>query len=159
MTLFNEIRVQIPEILRQIRLLAFVKALLSALQAVQTTLEAFIASKKYELQFNGQVIYLNHRLNDFCDSSQRRIYISDPQPSNTLPTIVTNKSESQPTLVARNKSENVATAIFYNTSELQTRFDFVVFVPTNVLNIHQNALRALVNFYKIGGKTWTFQAI
>ena len=158
MTLFNEIRAQIPEILRQTRLLAFVRALLSALQTVQASVEAFIASKKYQLTFNGQVIYLEHRLNDGFDNTQRRIYITDAQPSNVQPTIVTNRNEGQPTLIVRNITEGVVTSVFYNTVELQTRFDFIVFVPTSVLNNNQNDLRALVNFYKIGGKNWIFQA-
>jgi hypothetical protein len=157
MILFDEIRVQIPEILRQTRLLAFVRALLSALQVVQATLEGFIFNKRYELRFNGQVIYLEHRLNDGFDNDLRRIYIGDAEPNNVQPTIVTNRYEGQPTLIVTNITELQDTSVFYNTSELQSPFDFIVFVPTGVLTGQENSLRALVDFYRIGGKIWTFQ--
>lgn len=158
MTLFDEIRVQIPEILRQSRLLALIRALLSALQIVQTAVEALVASKRYELAFNGQVIYLEHRLNDGFDNSLRRIYIGDAEPNNVQPSVVTNRNEAQPTIIVRNRGEvSAVTLTVYNTIELQTQWDFIVFVPISIYTSSQNTIRALVDYYRLAGKIWTFQ--
>ncbi|MBL7813400.1 MAG: hypothetical protein JNL70_00240 [Saprospiraceae bacterium] len=158
MILFDEIKPQIPEVLRKPKLSGFVRALLSALQTVQTNLEAFILAKRYELSFNGQVIYLEHRLNDGFDSTLRRIYIGDAEPNNVQPSIVTNRSEGQPTIIVRNRGEvSTVTVSVYNTAELQAQYDFIVFVPTSIYTSYQNELRAIVNYYRVAGKIWTFQ--
>ena len=159
MIVFDNILPHLPPILRGVeQWRAWLRVLSAPLQTVSNDVDSYENNTRYELQFNGQVMYLEHRLNDAFDNALRRIYIDDPQPTNIQPTVITNRADNQPTLIVRNRGEaSTQTATFYNIVELQTRFDFVVFVPTSIHTTSQNALRSTVNYYRVAGKIWTFQ--
>jgi hypothetical protein len=160
MVIFDKLKAHLPPILRGVQtLIAWLRVLAAPLQVLSQLYDLYLVFKRYELTFNGQVIYLEHRLNDEFDDDLRRIYIDDPQPTNIQPRIVTNRAENQPTLTFYNRADNQTTIILYRQAELQTRFSFVVFVPTSILNNYQNAIKSVVNFYRIAGVNWTFQAI
>lgn len=159
MIVFDNILPHLPPILRGVeQWRAWLRVLSAPLQTVSNDVDSYENNTRYELQFNGQVMYLEHRLNDAFDNALRRIYIDDPQPTNIQPTVITNRADNQPTLIVRNRGEaSTQTATFYNIVELQTRFDFVVFVPTSIHTTSANALRSTVNYYRVAGKIWTFQ--
>jgi hypothetical protein len=97
-------------------------------------------------------------LNDAFDATQRRIYIDDQQASNTQPLILTRRNEQQPTVIFYHEIEsNTTSRIIFREQELETRCSFVVFVPTTILNNNQNALRSVVNFYRVAGVNFIFQ--
>ena len=150
---------QLPPILRGVeQWKAWLRVIAAPMQTVSNDLDGYESATRYKLQFNGQVIYLEHRLNASFDPMEHRIYIDDPQPTNTQPNVLTNRADNQPTIVVRNRGEaNTVTVGVYNIAELQKPFDFVVFVPLSIYTNFQNTLRALVNYYRVAGKVWTFQ--
>lgn len=157
--IFQSNKKHLPPVLRSVEsIVAFVRAVFAPLQELATDFDAYTEGVNYDLQFNGQVIYLEHWLNDLHDSTQRRIYISDPQPSNILPTVVYNYGENQPTMTVKNDGESGATARVYNREELATRFDFIVFVPLSIWTTDRDKLvRAQVTRKKQAGKSFTIQ--
>jgi hypothetical protein len=161
MIIFDELVKHLPPILRGVETLkAWLRVLAASLEYIYQAFLTYANQKRYTLQFNGQVIYLEHVLNDTFDGFQRRIYIDDQQASNTQPLILTRRNDHQPTITFYHKIEaNSISQIIFRQQELQTRVSFVVFVPTSILSIHQNALRSLVNFYRIAGVNFIFQPI
>lgn len=144
----------------KIRGVLFETWIASLLQPVQTRnllFADFVGDTRYLLRFNGQVIYLEHRLNDEWDNIDRRIYIDDPLGTDIFPNLVFNKIEQENTFVIYNKSENQESFI-YNQIELQTDYDFIVYVPaeiyTNQINLE---MRQVIDTYRIAGKTYIIQ--
>jgi hypothetical protein len=157
--IFESNKIHLPPVLRSVAsMVAFVRTIFAPLQILSTDFDGYTEGVNYDLQFNGQVIYLEHWLNDLHDATQRRIYISDPQPSNILPTVVYNFGENQPTTIVRNHGESGATARVYNHEELATRYDFVVFIPLSIWTTEREKLiRAQVNRKKQAGKMFVIQ--
>jgi len=126
--IFDTLIKDVPPILRAVeQWRAWVRVLSTPLQTLNNDIEAYKTKIRYELQFNGQVIYLEHRLNDAFDPTLRRIYIDDPLPTNIQPNIVTNRADNQPTIIVRNRIEGSSITVgLYNIIEIQTRWDFVV---------------------------------
>jgi hypothetical protein len=159
MIIFDQLLKHVPPILRGVETLrAWWRVLSASLEFVYQAFSFYANQKRYTLQFNGQVIYLEHVLNDKFDNSLRRIYIDDQQASNVQPLILTRRSEQQSTVIFYHKIEsNAVGSVIFRQTELQTRCSFVVFVPTSILTNNQNALRSLVNFYRVAGVNFIFQ--
>ncbi len=137
---------------------AYLRSIFAPLQTLSDDFDGYSEAIDYDLQFDGRVIYLEHWLNDLHDPFQRRIYISDPQPSNLLPTIVHNFSENQPSTVIRNHGETGANTVIYNRSELATRFDFIVFIPLSIWTTdREKRIKSQVNRKKQAGKMFAVQ--
>jgi hypothetical protein len=160
MVVFDNLKAHLPPILRGLQTwMAWLRVLAAPLEFVYQAYLTYAHETRYRLQFNGQVIYLEHVLNDSCDTNQRRIYIDDPQPTNIQPRIVTNRADNQPTITFYNRADNLPTVILYRQAEIQTRFSFIVFVPNQILGNQQKYLRSIIEFYRIAGINWTFQSI
>lgn len=150
MNLFDYIKGAIPPFWRKSRLIAWIKALISPVQTLTDDFVQFKADKKYDVSFNGQVIYLEHLLNDRFDDTQRRIYITDSTTQIIAP-FVYNKVE-QKEIYIYNKSESTPFFLF-GKNEYLTGTDFIVHVPTALLTPSvEIILVALVKRYKIAGK-------
>lgn len=91
----------IPVFLRKTRLLDFVSSLLKPLRTLNDLLLLFRDDIDYKLLFNGQVIVLEHYLNDIYDPVLRRIFISDYQKIKI--DYLYNKQESKPKTFLYNK--------------------------------------------------------
>ena len=147
----------IPQVLRKIKLLAWVKILLSGVQKVYDLFAIFKAAIQKNLSYNGQVLYLEKVLNDENDKLLRRIYVSDPLPNNNVPAFLYRRGEGQITVTLYRNTEGVNVNPLYRQTESPT-VDFVVFVPLTVAN---NAalvkIKSTVNFYKLASKTFTIQ--
>jgi len=150
----------IPFRLRGIRAVEWVASLLAPLQSLNAVFVAWAGGVRYFLAFNGQVVYLEHVLNDQFDASLRRIYIDDPSGVVIITTYVHNKVEQQPPLYLYNVSDaSPSNPTVYNTSEIFTGTDdFVVHVPVGVFSpAVQVQMSALINQYRIAGKRYSFQ--
>lgn len=145
-----------PVFLRGTKQLAWLKTLLSALQTSNFNFTIFVSTTLFYLSFNGQVIYLEHILNDQFDLSLRRIYIDDDSGVNITPLVVFNKSEKQPSLVVYNKSENqVPTGAVFNKNAVVGNMDFIIYVPNGILTTQRiAAMNQVINKYKIAGKRY-----
>ena len=68
----------IPTKIRNQIQLAWLASLLQPLQELNDKFAFYAKTTHYDLNFNGQVIYLEHVLNDSYDDLLRRIFIKDP---------------------------------------------------------------------------------
>lgn len=153
-------------LLRGAFLTAFIELVVSPIVLVKVAFDSFRANNVYLLTHNSQVCYLEAALNGLFDNVDRRIYINDPYRD----LIVWLGSEGEvgtsvpfdvPTWTA---SEGEVGATLYPSpiwlyTESETLFsdyDFYIWIPSTVTyNINQ--LTALVNTYKLPGRTWAIQ--
>lgn len=117
---------------------------------VETTIDVY-----YRLNLTGQVIYLEHYLNDLFDADDRGIYITDD--SLVFPPFLYRNVDTIPVgeeLVLYPDSDPI---ILYNHFDYYDQGSFVVNVPgTLPLNpILENRIRAAVNLYKQAGVKYT----
>ncbi|WP_107039978.1 hypothetical protein [Brumimicrobium mesophilum] len=143
--------------LRKVFTLAFFKACASPLVVSFSTFYQFYEDKKYELLFNGQVIYLEHLLNDQFDNINRGIYITDaPQQADQI--VLYNENENNEETVIFNIPENEPPIVTYNYSEMLAWPDFIVNIPSSVV-FNQTQLKAYVNKYKLAGKNYIINIV
>lgn len=149
----------IPFRIRGTRAIEWVGALLTPVQSLNVVFAAWAGSVRYFLAFNGQVVYLEHVLNDQFDASLRRIYIDDPGGTVIVTTYVHNKIEQQPPLYLYNVADaDPNNPIVYNIAEIGTSTDdFVVHVPAGIFSpTVQVQMSVFINQYRIAGKRYSF---
>jgi hypothetical protein len=132
----------------------FVYMAISPLTSLNIKFKAWKDEKDYELQFNGQTIYLEHVINDQFDNSSRRIYIEDT--SGISYQYLYNKIEGRSPIYLYNKSEAATPIYFQNRVEQVNLIHFIVRVPTGMA-YDSIKLKALVDRYKIASKNYTVQ--
>lgn len=139
--------------IRKIFTLEFFKMCASPLVDLYNAFYAFFAAKKYEMLFNGQVIYMEHVLNDQFDPVNRGIYISDTPPYGGA-VYLFNKIEQNEETFVFNKAELAPPLYLFTNSEVLTWSSFIVNVPSSVF-FDETQLKAYVNKYKIASKNYT----
>lgn len=150
-------RLLVPFKIRGKRFAAWIASLLTPLHAVNSDFAAVGSDIRYKADFTGQVVYLEHYLNDIYDSAQRRIYIDDPEETQIERRVVFNKNDSENTLIVGNKSEGLDTYLI-NQEAGVTSVDFIVHAPGTVfVEADELEWRAHINQYRIAGKTYTFE--
>lgn len=148
----------IPVKIRGQVLVESIKAMLQPLQIVNNQFAALGKKIRYDLSFTGQVIYLEHLLNDVFDSTLRRIYITDSNTVQIGDFFVFYQNENQPSDYVYYEGEGVDTPYLQFESETVSNVDFIVFVPIALFNIQTEAtLKALINKYKIAGKRYKIE--
>jgi hypothetical protein len=147
----------IPKFARTQTVKDWVQALLNGLQGTNEAFTDYVNETFYLTSFTGQVVYLEHILNDRFDAALRRIYIEDGNLL-PLPPYLYNKIEQRP-LDLHNKSEASPHKIYlYNKQEYLTSLDFIVFVPTAILTTElELRIKAIVKRYKLAGKRFAVQ--
>lgn len=150
----------LPVFLQKERFIAWVSALVSPLQTLHDLYVNYAQTVRYRLSLTGQVIYLEHYLNDLFDNSQRRIYIEDASEL-LLPPYLYNKPTPHGTQIyIKNKSEGGDKFYLRNRAEYNNQANFIVWVPAELEP--QNAehlFRAAVNRYKQAGAIYSIQTI
>lgn len=145
----------LPPQLRLPRMLALVTAIAKPVAIVTSAFATLVDRGRYHLNLTGQVVYLEHYLNDLFDVDARRIYIDDASP--VLPPFLFRKSENRP-LTLRKKGE--APTYWLKQSEYTEAAAFIVFVPAAVLAAASLTLmRAAVDRYRPAGRYYSIQAI
>lgn len=103
-------------------------------------------SNIYKLSHNGQICYLRKALNDTFDQDLRRIYI-DGTGGDATKTYIYTDAENQP--------KYLGTIYLRGSLEFQdTGADFIVYVPASIMATQNYEVRALIDFYKLGGKRY-----
>jgi len=136
----------------------WIGALVEPIQTINDTFAGVVADIRYELQFNSQVIYLEHILNDQFDPGSRNIYIDDPA-QYIDDNYLYNKDEDQDSLTIRNKSEGGPDVFLYTLAEVADNDDFIVFVPDNISfdAAMQVQMSAIIDRYRHAGKRYSFE--
>lgn len=134
----------------------FVEVMKNVLQPLYTNFYDYFNQKKYELTFNGQVILLEHLLNDYYDNVQRRIHIDDSLENSNI--YIFNKIEGNEKRYLFNSLENGSKTYLFNKSEIESLKDFTIFIPSSVA-FGEVQLKKLVDKYKLPGKSYNIQLV
>lgn len=104
----------------------------------------------YKLNHNGQVCKLRKALNDSLDIAERRIYITDGNSFQRK--YIYTRAENKPVFLGR-------MFIYQNDEYANTGADFIVYVPSEIINTKIHELKALIEFYKLASKRYKIQPI
>lgn len=151
-------RALLPSVMRTaVKMASILRAIVKPLQTLNNRFNLLRTQTDYQVLFDSRVIYMEKLLNDFFDTSLRRIYIGDgsliPRPEfiynvveNRPPVFIYNEAEAQPPVYLRNRAESISA------------IDFIVYVPLAILT-PENAqqIRAWVNRYRLAGKRFSIQ--
>lgn len=154
--LFYLMEVLLPPFIRTPILISFLRAPFRVLNTVLTDFYSFYEAKKYELTFNGEVIYLEHLLNDQFDDVLRRIYIDDAEQTPSIYWF--NVSEDNEETFLFNNSETSDELYLFNSATFFTDYDFIVFVPIGLV-YDANLMKYYVNKYRCAGKRFKIEEI
>jgi hypothetical protein len=133
------------------RHLSWIRSLIAPVQKLNDWFHTYADNIVYHLNLTGQVMYLEHYLNDLFDLELRRIWIEDG--SLVLPPFLFNKADNEAPLYIYNKADNEVPFYMYRKSDYNVQEMFIVHIPA-VLPLDQyleNRIRAAVNRYKQAG--------
>lgn len=150
----------IPAQIRGVRFVAWLGSLFAPLQSLNTTFKTWGDGVRYNLQFTGQVIYLEHILNDLFDLVLRRTFITDPAGTYAITTIFWNRVEAQATVYCWNIAEaQPAQITLRNFSEVfVTGYDFLVKIPSALnVTLTKNQMRKIIDRYRMAGKRYNIE--
>lgn len=139
----------VPPVHKVLEILNYLDCGLRPIQTLHDNFQDYYERKHYELQWNGQITYLTHVLNDQFDVLNRRIHIEDYNAGEDV--YLWNKSESNELTYLFNANENELPVYLFNNQE-QT-IGFIVYVPQGQIN-NYDALRSWINKYKLASKTY-----
>lgn len=146
----------LPPLIRQQFTISYLRAAFAPLNSLQTQFYQFFEDKKYELTWNGQVIMLEHLLNDQFDAIDRGIYITDSGQT-PLQYWFTNTENNEQTFLFTN-SESEPPYYLFSNSEYESDIDFIVNVPSTVV-FDENLMRYYINKYRCAGKRYNIEII
>jgi hypothetical protein len=154
--LFLLLVMNLPPIYRSVDVIDYCKSAIKPIDTVKVEFYAFYESIKYDMTFNGQVIMLEHLLNDKFDNTERRIYIEDTEQK--VEVLLYNKVEENEKTYIYNISESEPKTYIYNKAEFDAQFDFTVFVPSELTG-YEIEMNFLLNKYKLAGTRYLIQTI
>ena len=140
----------LPTFLRKPILFGYIRALVSPIASLHYNWEQMRAANLLKLSYNGQRCYLRKALNDRFDPESRRIFIEE-----------TIQAE-QDFIYTSDESLDVYLGTMYLEQEfnyVSGSVDFLINVPGAILNEKINEITALVDFYKLAGKSYKLLAI
>lgn len=138
-----------PPRLRSYELEAFMKSMNASLLHLLSLFYTNEQRTRFEMSFNGQVMYIEKLLNIKFNNNGDEIYITDPEISEE--TYLYNFSEENEDVYVYNFSENQSPLYLYNSSEYTV--NFLVYVPTGLIN-NWIEFRAWIDRYKLISKTY-----
>jgi hypothetical protein len=151
----------LPPLLRQDKIIAFIGVFTTCINYTQQQLQALFNQKKYQLTWNGQVMYLEKYLNDIYGTGTA-IYITtnDENTNNFLFNTIENNEECY----AFNNSEftnpyatptvsDPDQVYLYNFTEIINFPSFIVYVPSSLI-YNPIVLKNQIDQYRLAGKTY-----
>lgn len=141
----------LPTFLRKPVLFGYIRALVSPIASLYYKWLVQVRDQNLKtLNYNGQRCYLRGALNDNFDSELRRITIGDTA------------QLDQDYLYTQAENLDVYLGTMYLESDfnyVSGAVDFLVNVPAAILNEKINEITALVDFYKLAGKSYQLVSI
>lgn len=150
----KQIKRLVPYFKRQLWRLKLIKSLLQPTKLLYDDFISYRETTLYYMSFTGQVISLEHLLNDQYDNTDRDIYIVDT--ADIVYVYFWNVLENRPNHYLYNKSESKPPLYLKNRDEYISYVHFIIMIPSDVV-FNEDSLRALVNRYKIAGKKYSIQ--
>jgi len=142
---FNKLPVSLMLVgVRKPAVLGFLWSFIKPLTTLHQLWQVMRLDNIYKLEHNAQVCYFRAALNDRFDPDLRRIYIDEGTTSNT--TYIYTPGEHRP--------KYIGTIYLYQALEVEGGADFFVYVPSEILASQLYEIRALIDFYRLGGKRY-----
>lgn len=138
----------IPPVVVSDAVIDFINCITKPLRTIQSKLYVKSHELKYSLSFNGQVIYLEHILNDLFDPVLRRIFITN-QPLSSYQYIY-NYEEGHDPIFIFNESEDLP---FFINNRVEFQTGFIVHVPTGLVGEYES-FKYYLNMYKLKSKEY-----
>jgi len=151
------IELLLPIALRRPRLKAYLKALSKPLKQLYNTFTAYRLQVLQSITHTGQVMYIEHLLNDLYDPQSRNISLEDSTDAR-LDDYLFNAAEGQDVMYVRNDSEEEEAVYIYNSSEYDAINDFIVKVPLELSNRILSVANT-VDKYRQAGKRYVILVI
>ena len=149
------IELLLPIALRRPRLKAYLKAVSKPLKQLYNTFTAYRLHVLQSITHTGQVMYIEHLLNDLYDPLSRNIYLDDSTDAR-LDDYLFNAAEGQDVMYLFNDSEEEEAEYVYNSSEYDAINDFIVKVPSH-LYAHILSIKATIDNYRQAGKRYSIE--
>jgi hypothetical protein len=140
----------LPTFLRKPKMIAFVITVFSPIKSLHYKWLQKRDFDWYRLTHTDQVCKLRKVLNDNLDPSLRRIYlgVGTAFPRQYIYTESENKPKYLGNFFIKSQNEYENTGV-----------DFIVFVPTEIINASIYQLKYLLNYYKLAGKRYNIEPI
>lgn len=140
----------LPSYLRKPKIVGYIQALIVPIDKLYYKWSLFRNDNLYKVAHNAQICKFRKALNDRFDQIQRRIYIGDG-----------NRFEREYLYTTGENRPRYLGTMYLRQSEdySDTGVDFIVFVPQEIINALPFELKALIEFYKLGGKRYKIEAI
>lgn len=154
------IKILMPPVKRLLTWLSdYLNAMLSVWSKVNTDFTDQIDKHNYTLRFTGQVVSIEHLLNDLFDNTLRRIYIEDGERF-SLNYVFLNTEQRERFFYLYQKSESIPpTGYFRLKSEHSGSSDFVVFIPSAILSsVDNDIIKSYIDIYRQAGKRYHLQS-
>ncbi|MCW3467647.1 hypothetical protein [Chitinophaga nivalis] len=149
------VRLLLPPRLRQPRQVAWLQALTTPVSYLFQQFRRNRNANIYRLKITPQVVYLEKLLNERYDISNRRIRITDA--FSYEPWYIYQIAEDKPQFLYQ-PGEHKPVHLFTKDEIGQQTVDFYVTVPQH-LEFNENEMRALLDNYKLAGKTYKIQTV
>lgn len=140
----------LPTFLRKPILFGYLRALISPIVSLHYRWEQMRNANLKTLSYNGQKCYLRGALNDYFDPELRRITINDTA------------QLEQDFIYTQAENLDVYLGVMYLEQDfnyVSGVVDFLVNVPNDILNNKVNEITALLDFYKLAGKSYQLVSI
>jgi len=158
----------LPPMMRKTQLLAFIEVFTNVINSTQVSSTAMFSEIDYKTQFSGEVIYLEHYLNDKYDNILRRIEIDTFDYLSG--TYLFNRIESNEPIYVYNNSEysnptgpvdpliDPHQIYLFNEIEVENIETFTVYIPSDVIFNH-TIIRSQIDDYRLAGKTYSIEIV
>lgn len=155
--LYYLIQILVWRVVRKPRIVDFIYAASKPLRDVVLLFNALRDNTRYELQFNGQVIYLEHVLNDLFDPVNREIYITDDANIEYTYIYLNGESGTNQPYIYLNSETPTNQAYLATSAEQLSQYHFIVNIPATVVDLY--GLRAIIDKYKLAGRRYSINVI
>lgn len=140
----------LPTFLRKPKLFAFLKALISPIASLHYRWSLMRGENLKILQYNSQRCYMRGVLNDRYDPDLRRITIDNT--GNKIQDYIYTPAENTPVFLGTMYLEQ-------DLNYIGSSVDFLVKVPSALLDLKQNEIIATLDFYVLAGKQYQIISI
>ena len=152
------IQLLLPPNLRKSKLIAWLQVIVSYLKKIYDSFILFRIDKLYEINFTGQIMYIEKKLQDVFEIDD--LFISDGLFLENL--FLSNISEGEFPVYMSNISENDETIYLANIQEYYENADFIINIPlafyNNLTSDDFAKMNKIIDYYKLVEKTYTIQS-
>ena len=149
------IKLLLPVGLRKEAMVAYLNAMLRPLKNLYNTFSSYRLNVLIKITHTGQVMYLEHLLNQEFNTLSNTIYISDSD-NDRIDDYLYNAGDGQTPMYLYNAFETETPEYIYNGVEYNAIDDFIINIPDSIDPLPTTTeVRRLVERYRQAGKQYS----